>query len=471
MNPLLTVQYNTGITLTIPNQLVYSSSTYFSKDQPSGQTTVTVLNGLDFTATTGVVLLGALGSEYAERRVLGASVAAGSLQLASATSFAHNRGEVINQIAYDQVVIETATSSTGSFSVLATIDFAWTGLNTLYQHTAGTTATYYRIKYLNSATSVASPYSNGGVGVSSATFDSTTMAALINSVRSSVGNTTKSDQFFIDQLNDARKILNEEFGYGRVNEWRQQFDYPLQMLAGRSYIDLPADIEVNTTNRYVLNARYSRQSVAANLPLKYVDKRSFNTYNYQNRYTTLTTAANSGATTLVFDRTNTTYKSAGTGDLPASGTIFAATDDPSQSIITITYTANNVSTGTLTGVSGVTRNLPAGCQIWAYPTFTYAYWFTVYDGKMWLDKPIPAALQGKNMYIDYYKKLVDINYTSDTIPEPYRDIYKNYMRFAIKRTRDDQIGTDDEDYKRFIAAANNVLGNPYTGQDQIVIQG
>lgn len=470
MNPLLTVQYNTGITLTIPNQLNYSNSTYFSKDQVAGVNSLTVLNGLDFTATTGIVLIGSLGTETAERRTVN-TVAANAITITSGISFTHSRGEVINQIAYDQVIIETASTSTGSFSVLATIDFQWTGLNSIYQHTAGTTGTYYRIKYYNSVTLVSSAYSNGGVGVSSATFDSTTMAALIQSVRSSVGNTTQTDQFFIDQLNDARKILNEEFGYGRVNEWRQQFDYPVQMLAGRNYIVLPTDIEVNTTNRYVLNARYSRQSVAANLPMKYVDKRSFNTYNYQNRYTTLTTAVTSGTTTLVFDRTNTTYNSAGTGDLPAAGTIFAATNDPTESIITITYTGNNLSTNTLTGVTGVTRNLPAGCQIWAYPSFTYSYWFTVYDGKMWLDKPVPGSLQGKNMYLDYYKKIVDIQYTSDQIPEPYRDIYKNYMRFAIKRRRDDQIGTDDEDYKRFIAAADNVLGNPYTGQDQIVIQG
>lgn len=470
MNPLLTVQYNTGITLTIPNQLVYTNTSYFSKDQISGLNSLTVLNGLDFTATTGLVLLGALGSEFAERRIVN-TVAASTVAVTLATSFAHNRGEPISQIAYDQVVIETASSSTGSFSVLATIDFQWTQQNSVYQHTAGTSATYYRIKYYNSATSVSSSYSNGGVGVSSATFDSTTVAALIQSVRSAVGNTTQTDQFFIEQINDARKILNEEFGYGRVNEWRQQFDYPVQMLAGRNYIDLPTDIEVNTTNRYVLNARYSRQSVAANLPMKYVDKRAFNTYNYQNRYTTLTTAATIGATSLVFDRSNTTYKSAGTGDLPASGVLFVATDDASQTIMQVAYTANNVVTGTLTGVTGVTRNIPAGAQIWAYPVFTYAYWFTVYDGKMWLDKPVPTALQGKNMYLDYYKKIVDINYTSDPIPEPYRDIYKNYMRFAIKRRRDDQIGTDDEDYKRFLAAADNVLGNPYTGQDQIVIQG
>lgn len=469
MNPLLTVVYDTGITLSIPNQLIPTVTTYLAKDFPATSSTFTVENGTDFDASTpGVVLFGALAGETTEKRIL-QSKAATSLVTTASTDFSHNRGEPVTQIAYDQIEISTASSSNGSFSVLATVDFQWTTLTTVYQHSAGTTGTFYRIRYKNSQTGIFSSYSNGGNGVSSATFDSTTVAALINSVRTAVGNTTQTDQFFIEQLNDARKILNEEFGYGRANEWRQKFEYPLQMLAGRNYIELPEDIEINTTNRSVLNARYSRQSVAANLPIKYLDKRAFNNVNYQNRPSILTTDAAISATSLVFDKSSTTYDSAGTGDFPASGTVFAATNDPTESIITIQYTGNNLLTNTLTGVTGVTRALPAGTQIWAFPSFTYAYWFTIYDGKMWLDKPIPTSLQGKNMYVDYYKKLVDLEYTSDTIPEPFRDIYKNYLRFAIKRRRDDQIGTDDEDYKRFIAAAENVLGNPYTGQDIIVI--
>lgn len=469
MNPLLTVQYDTGITLAIPNQLVPNVVTYLAKDFPLATSTFTVENGLDFDAATpGIVMIGSVAGETTEKRVISAKTAS-TLAMSTPSDFAHNRGEAITQIAYDQVEISTSSSSNGTFAVLTTVEFQWTAQTTVYQHTAGTTATYYRIRYKNSSTGIFSAYSNGGVGVSSATFDYTTVAALIQSVRTSVGNTTQTDDFFIQQINDARKILNEEFAYGRVNEWRQQFEYPLQMLAGRNYIDLPSDMEVTNTNRSMLNARYSRQSVAANLPIKYLDKRAFNNVNYQNRPSILTTQAAVSATSLVFDKTNTTYSSAGTGDFPANGTIFAATNDPTESIITIVYTGNNLLTNTLTGVTGVTRILPAGTQIWAFPSFTYAYWFTVYAGKMWLDKPIPTSLQGKNMYVDYYKKLVDIQYTSDPIPEPYRDIYKNYLRFAVKRRRDDQIGADDEDYKRFIAAAENVLGNPYTGQDIIII--
>ncbi len=545
MNPLLTVQYNTGITLTIPNQLVYSASTYFSKDQALASNSLNVLNGFDFTASTGVILIGAVGAESTERRTVN-TAAANVITVTAVTDFAHNRGEVINQIAYDQVVIESASSSTGTFSTLATLFFSWTALNTIYQHTAGLTSTYYRIKYFNSVTSVSSAYSNGGIGVSSATFDSTTVAALIQSVRESSGNSTKTDQFFIGQINDARKVLNEELGFGRVNEWRQQFEYPIQMLAGNNYVALPSTIEVNTTNRYLLNARFARQSVAASLPLKYVDKRSWNSWAWLNRFSTTT------AIQLTDGVTSTTLPLSSTGDFPTSGTVYIATTKPNQSVITATYTGNLLNSNILTGVTGITRSigtftvtlaspgvftianhgliagdiisftttgalptglaigtayyiistgltasqfqvsltlggtavntsvsqsgvhtayaaLPVGTQVSAYPNATFPYTYTVYAGNIWFNSTIPTSLQGKNLYIDFYTKIVDLNYTSDVIPEPHRDVYKNYMRFAIKRSRDDSIGTDDEDYKRFIAAAAVVLGNPWTGQSNIVI--
>jgi len=152
-----------------------------------------------------------------------------------------------------------------------------------------------------------------------------------------------------------------------------------------------------------------------------------------------------------------------------------ATSDPTQLIMNVSYTSNNLVTNTLTGVTGVTRNIPANTQVWAYSTFSVPYFFTVFEDnlgvpKLWFDRPIPNGLQGKNLYLDYYKKIEDINFLSDVVPEHYRDIYKDYMKFAIKRRRDDSLGEDDQDYKKFMRGIANILGNPYTGQTQIIIQ-
>lgn len=457
MTPILTVENNTGNTVKIENELEQLAITYTSRDLAAGVTTLNVTNGLISNGTSVLVLIGVLGTDTAEIRTF-SSGAAGTIIVSSATTFAHPKGEPVTIIPFDKVVIETATTQTGTYSVLVTLDIQTFQKSTIYQHTAGLTTTWYKVRFKNS---VATIYSDYSVAVASSSFGTTTAGYLIESIRKSSGDASDlPDSFFLSSINDARNILNTDFGFGRVNEWRQEFEYPIQMLAGRNYVTLPTDIDFNETNRTLLNARYARQSVAANLPIAYVDKRRWNSVAYQNRYSTTTTAVLTGATSMVLTST---------GDFPTSGTVFAATDSPTQDIITITYTGNNLATNTLTGVSGVTRDLPIDCQIWAYSTFSYPFFFTVFDGRLWFERPIPTALQGKNLYIDYYKKIVDITDMDDEVPEHYRDIYKNYLLFAIKKRRDNTLGEDDADYKRFIRAATNVLGNPYTGQFQIVI--
>lgn len=457
MIPLLKVDHNTGNTLTIQNQVEVLNTTYFIRDSVAGSTTLNVTNGLPFLVGNPYVMVGALGSDTAEIRSISSSTAT-TIVVSSATSFAHSQSEPIQNIQYNQIVIESATSEDGAYSVLATLSIDVTNTETVYQHMAGTSTTWYKVRFLNQGSTTYSDYSSPAA---SSSFGVNTSGYLISRVRSQLGDSTGlTDSFFIAALNDARSVVNTDFGYGRMNEWREEFEYPIQMLAGRNFVSLPTDIDFSETNRTLLNARYARQQVAANVPITYVDKRRWNSVSYINRYAPTSGITAISATSIIL--TNS-------GDFPASGTVYAATDDPTQSIITITYTGNNLATNTLTGVSGVTRQLPDGCQIWAYATFSYPFYFTVFDGKIWFERPIPTSLQGKNLYIDYYKKITPIVYMTDEVPENYRNIYVSYLRYAVKKRRDNTIGQDDADYKAFINSINTVLGNPYTGQSQIII--
>lgn len=457
MIPTLKIDRNTGNTLKIQNQLEILNQTYFNGDQVQN-VNLQAVNSFGFSSTYPYILLGSLGSDTCELRLVSSISGANTIITTVAPLLVHSQGEPITNINYNQVVIESAATETGSYTVLATVDIQFTKFETVYQHNAGLSTTFYRIRFLNSGATIYSEYSES---VSSGSFGATTAGYLIKRARSQMGDTTGiDDTFMVEAINDARNIVNTDFGFGRVNEWRQQFEYPVQMLAGRNYVTLPTDIDFNETNRTVLNARYARQSVAANLPIQYVDKRRWNNLAYQNQYSTTTGIVAISATSLPLTST---------GDFPASGTVFAATDGPTQSIITITYTGNNLATNTLTGVTGVTRALPADCQVWGYSTFAYPFFYTVYASRLWFDRPIPTSLQGKNLYIDYYKKIVDISYLNDEVPEHYRNIYINYLKFAIKKRRDNTLGTDDEDYKRFEGGIKAVLGNPYTGQSQIII--
>lgn len=450
----------------IVNQSLIVGKSFLSKDLVASSTSIPVENTEQFVVANGLALLGMVGAANAELVPVISSKTTTGLVLGSATSFSHQRGEPISQVTYNKVIIESSTSATGTFTVLATIDLQWSSDKTSYVDNNGTSSTYYRQRFYNSVTNKYSDYSNGGVGVSQNDLGPTTAASLILSVRKAVGNTDLPDEFFISAINDARRIIDTNFGFGRLNEWRQVFEYPIQMLAGTNFVTLPSNIDFSETNRALLAARFARQSVAANIPIKYVDKREWNQRAYLNRYTTVPNQVLSGATSMTL--TNS-------GDFPSAGTVMVATDDPTQLIMSVTYTGNNLLTNTLTGVSGITRNIPATTQVWAYSTFSVPYFFTVFEDnlgvpKLWFDRPIPNGLQGKNLYIDYYKKIEDIVFLSDVIPEHYRDLYKEYLKFAIKRRRDDSLGEDDENYKMFMRGIANVLGNPYTGQTQIIVQ-
>lgn len=450
----------------IVNNSLVLGQTYLSKDIVSGSLPLSVENTEQFVTANGLVVIGSIGSVNAEL-VQTFSKTATVINLGSATSFAHQRGEPVSQVTYNKVVIESSTSSTGTFSVIATIDIQWTSDKTQYNDPTGTSATYYRQRFYNSVTNQYSDYSNGGVGVATSSYGPTTAGSLIMSVRKAVGNTELTDADFISYLNDARRIANTSFGYGRINEWRHKFEYPIQMLAGTNYVNLPSDIDFDETNRSLLAARFARQSVAANIPIRYCDKREWNQRAYLNRYSVTSGATLSGATSLVLSST---------GDFPTSGTIYVATELPTQTIMSVTFTSNNLLTNTLGGVSGITRNIADGVQVWAYSTFSIPFYFTVFDDpiigtpRLWFDRPVPASLQGKNLYIDYYQAITDITFLTDVVPENYRDVYKDYMRFSVKRRRDDSIGEDDQDYIRFMNGLKTIMGNPYTGQTQIVIQ-
>ena len=73
------------------------------------------------------------------------------------------------------------------------------------------------------------------------------------------------------------------------------------------------------------------------------------------------------------------------------------------------------------------------------------------------------------MFIDYYKKITDITNTLETIPEHFRDVYKHYLKYAVKKRRDDNVGEKDPDYQMFLRACNTVSNNHYTGQKVIII--
>lgn len=462
MKPTLTVKNfggTQGNILSIPNDVQPQVSSFFTSDTVNS--TFNYIENTSFFQTSQRYLLGSLGASNAEVLTIN-TITAPTNAVPSSVIFAsvpvnrHGRGEPISLITWDQVEISYATSLGGSYSVLATTNIQVNSLNTVYQHTAGVASGYYKLRFKNSLTGLFSQYSDE---ISFSAFVSGTVGYMINSMKKTLGikddDSQITDEFLLEAVNEGRRILDREYLTGMMKEWRQKFEQPIKMLAGCNYITLPTDIDYSNTNRSLLAARYSSNSAGSSLPLRYVDKKSWNFSTLQRRYTTAVNNISIGATSIVL---------ANTGDFPAAGSVQFQAEDYSQQIMIVSYTANDKNTNTLSGVTGVTRAISSGSQAWAYQTQAYPTLYTVIDGRLYLDSVLPQALNGINLFIDYYSVLVDLTSMTDRFPEHYYDVYKNYLRFAIKRRRDNSIGEDDPDFKRWINACKSISNTDYIGQ-------
>ncbi len=458
--PQVVVKHSIGNILTIPNQLDVKVSTYLSDNKAAGSTTLPVDNATDFTAGTIPLVVSSLGAENAE---IVLAVAHTTNQFTNgATLLAHNRGDIISELNYDQVVVSWSATESGAYSVLSTSTLQVSQQSTVVFHAAGLTTSFYKLQWKNSLTGGLSSYSDP---ISVDSYEATSVAQIIYPVLRAMGvsendpkiNTT----FLLSAVDDARKYVKGKL-YGIRHAWNQEFEYPIKILAGTNYIDLPDDIDFNETDRSMLAARFLIGNVLTPYNLRYIDKRTWNQIAF---------SVSGGTATAVTGIAGTTITLSSVGDFPdtTTGVAYVATTAYSQTVMQIAYTGIDLDTNQLTGVTGVTRSIPIGTQIWSNPTISQPIYYTVYENKLFFDRIIPDSMQGNNLYIDYYKKLEEVVSLSQVLDEPYREIYKWYLRYAIKYRKDIALESSDPDLKKFEDLVQALFNNLYTGQDTVIV--
>ena len=460
MFPQITIKHSIGNTITIPNQLDEKVSTYLSSNIAVGVLALPVDNATDFTAGSIPLLVSAMGAENSE--IVIASSHTNNSIVTGATLMLHNRGDIVSELNYDQIVVSWCATIDGVYAVLSTSTFQASQQNTVVFHAAGLTTTYYKLQWKNSITGLLSSYSDP---ISVSTYEPTSVAQVIYPVLRAMGvseNDNKiTTEFCISAVNDARKYTKAKL-FGIRQAWNQEFEYPIKILAGTNYVDLPADIDFNETDRSMLAARFLIGNVLTPYNLRYIDKRSWNqiAFSVMGGYTAV--VAGIGATDITLDSA---------GDFPdtAAGVAYVATTDYTQTIMKITYTGRDLTTNQLTGVTGITRSIPVGTRIWSRPTISQPIYYTIFEDRIYFDRIIPDSMQGNNLYIDYYKKLDEVENLYQVLPENYREIYKWYLRYAIKYRKDIALGSDDPDLKKFEELVQALFNNLYTGQDTTII--
>lgn len=459
--PQIVVQHNIGNTIDVPNQLDIKVATYLSANTAIGGTALPADNAIDFTTGSILVQVSSLGAENCE--IINSTSHTDQSFVTTALKLPHNRGDIIQEIKWDKIDVHKSATIDGVYALLSSNNFQTTQQNTIINDAAGLSTDYYKVQWKNSLTSAVSSFSSP---ISVSAYPLNSVAEIVYPVLRAMGvsendpkiNTT----FCLGAVDDARKYVEAKL-YGIRHAWNQEFEFPIKILAGSNYVDLPENIDFSETDRSVLAARFLIGNVLTPYNLRYIDKRSWNqiAFSVMGGYTTV--LANIGATTITVDSV---------GDFPASsnsGVAYVATTDFTQTIMQIGFTGVDFTTNQLTGVTGVTRAIPVGTRVWSRPTISQPIYYTVYGDRMVFDRIIPDSMQANNVYIDYYKKTTKVKNLYQVLPEHYREIYKWYLRYAIKYRKDIALGSDDPDLKKFEELVQALFNNLYTGQDTTII--
>lgn len=462
MFPQITVEHNIGNTITVPNQLDIRANTYTSDNVPVGTTAdFPVDNASGFTGgSTILLLLSSLTMENAE--IVSSTTHSDTVMTVSATRQFHSRGESVREIKWDQIVLYKSATQNGTYTTVnspATLQV--TQMNTILFDTAGLSSDYYKVQWKNSVSGLLSSLSDP---ISVLTYLPTSAGALFKSVLNLTGvkenDKSITANFLIEALDDGRQYVESKL-YGIRQPWRQVFEFPVKVLAGSNYINLPDDIDFEDSDRSVLAARFLNNNILTPYNLMNIDKRTWNQVAFYSTGGITQVDQLIGDTSIILNSVGDFY--------PQGGSAQVATTDFDQEVISITYTGIDYDTNQLLGVLGLTRNVPAGTQIWSRTAMSQPIYYRVDSDRLWFSSLVPPVMQGNNLYLDYYKKMVKIENYYDVIPEHYREMYKFYLRWAIKYRKDINTPSTDPDLVKFNELVDALFANLYSGQETMII--
>lgn len=440
--------------------LAGNNQSFLDADVASGASSVSA-NGTFFSASQ-YIIFGQPGQEKSEVVKINGSPTASSIAFTPALSFAHNRGDIITFIEYNQITPERSIDSGSNFSTLSAIDINPQVLETYLQRTGDATTDVYRFRFSNSTSSLFSGYSDNATASG---YDDNTVYAIKQRALTQLGEKVTdliTDNFLNDALNEGRRIV--DMGTAtvdgisqRVLRWsfRTKFNTDIgNVVPGAWSVTAPTDLRDRNTYKNILAIRIGR----SNWPCTYQDRRRFN-QNYLNvAHSTLNGAITSGSTSVIL---------VSSGDFDASGTIYIGAETVLLTKDAVAYTANNTSTNTLSGVTGIVSGGHAsGRDVWQQATFGMPTAYTIDNGTIYFDVPFDDAYKGQNIYSDYYQALTAVNSDSDTLDEPFYDLYVPYLKYKIKALKSNGSlkPTDDGDYLLFQQGLSELVSQEISGQ-------
>lgn len=409
-------------------------------DVAAGVGTLEVESIRDF-AINKILFIGELGAETSEIiKTHTATAPSGStVTLLSNTVFAHSQGEKVYVIDYDQIEFSHAVTTTGTKTVISIDDIDPDSVDTVIKDETYTSG-YYFIRFKNSITGTFSDYSDPIPYDGYA--DNTVGKAIAYALKRNKTEYTDSvdHDFMIEEAN-----LCLQYTRGKLKKWHslQSFNYEAgQTSRGSNKVALPSDAW-QYSNKSILGIR-----VGSGKNLTYYDKTEFEEELEGIEQSTLNAAALIGATSVTLENSN---------DFESSGTIMIAGQE-------ITYTANNKTTGVLSGIpasgtGSITANLAGTEDVWQGADEGEPDKFTIYGGYAHF-LPLPdAGNSGKNIFLDYWLEAPSVDSDTDVLTQSRYEMLKYWLVWAVRCQikEDGKRSFEDGDFKLFQATLNDAI--------------
>lgn len=426
--------------------------TYLETDIAASVSSISA-NGTAFSANQ-YIIIGQPGNLKTEIIKISGAPTSTTITLATATQFAHSRGEIIRFIPYNQIIVERSTDAGVNYSALSAVDIRADASEVYIQRTSDAATDYYKFRFYNSTSTLYSAYSDAVIasGYAANTIWSVKDRAL-DQLNEKKGDLI-TDKFLNDSIYEARRMVDQD---PRVLRWsfRTKFNAIIgQIVPGKWKVSAPADLRDPNTYKNILGLRLGKQS----RPCGYQDRVRFN-QNYLNvAHNQLNGTVAFGATTVVMD---STADFEDTGDVSVSGSGVGVDRD------TFSYTANNRSTNTLSGVTGVpAAGYADNSECWQGATFGLPTAYTIDEGVVYFDVPFNDDMDGRNIVMDYYATLSAITSDANEFDEPFFDMFVSFLKWRIK---DKKSGgklnrENDSDYKDWSEGILRVVSQETNGQ-------
>ena len=459
--PKLRVRFGEGIGVELFIQfpdISQNEKTFLSADEAIGQTTLSVISGKNFSANE-YVFKGNNGEETAEIRKVSSQT--DTTLVTDALDFASPRGTKIQFIPYNQIVVERSTDGGDNYTALDAVDIRPDSTETYIQRSADDSTDYYKYRFYNSTTTLYSSYSDEVIATG---FADNSVWSIKKRALSQLGEEVGdvlTDEFLNESLWEGRRELDNEASIGKWSFRIKRNHNAGSIIPGTYQLTLPTNLRRPNTADNILSLRIGQDGQ----PLEYQDIVRFNKNYYNIYHTTLNGDVADTDTSIVLTDS---------GDFEDSGSISVAAPSISGTIDSVAYTANTLSTNTISGVTGIADDGHSdGADVWQNANFGLPSAYTI-DGenkKAEFDIPFDDDYAGENIYMDYYSAMPAYNSDADILDEPEYDLFVDFLKWKIKykKSNGKLSPKSDGDYLLWEKKKSSFIAKEKLGQDIYLI--